>query len=175
MRQVFSIVLASTALVLLASPSLAKDKSALDLAPLLDGFVEGCNFSEPLYDLIASLRPTTRDGGALAVPAEYVEVAGEPSHETIETTTQMYHLPLTGQWHGQSVAGLDLVNQDDAGMFVVGVRFVDNEDAVRPTFDPLLVESQAIIDQDEMSADFGHNIVINTDEGVTRLVCNLST
>jgi len=73
------------------------------------------------------------------------------------------------------VAGLDLVNQDDAGMFVVGVRFADNEDAVRPTFDPLLVESQAIIDQDEMSADFGHNIVINTDEGVTRLVCNLST
>ncbi|WEK05948.1 MAG: hypothetical protein P0Y65_06755 [Candidatus Devosia phytovorans] len=176
MRQVFSLVLASTALALLAGPSLAKDKAeGLDLTPLLDGFVQGCDFSEPLYDLIASLRPTTRDGGTLAVPEGYADVVGEPTHEGDGEGAQIYHLPLPGQWHGQPVVGIDFVNQDDAGMFVAAVRFVGDESAVTAQFDPLVEQSQAMLDEEEMSVDFGHVVLLDNDQGVMRLICNLST
>ena len=175
MRQVVLIVLTSAALVLATGTSLAKEKSTLDLAPLLDGFVEGCNFGEPLYELFASLRPTTRDGGTLAVQAEYSGATGEPTHEADEDGNQQYYLPLAGQWHGQAVAGLDFVNQDDAGMYVAAVRFAGEEGDVSAQFQPLVDESLAILVQDEMSADFGHFVMLTTDQGVTRLVCDLST
>lgn len=175
MRQVFPLVLASTAMVLLTSPGFAKEKSTLDLAPLLDGFVEGCNFGEPLYELIASLRPATREGETLAVPAEYASVAGEPTHTADDYGNQEYHLPLPGQWHGVNVAGIDFVNQDDAGLFVAAVRFSGSESAVNAQFESKVTASQAILDQDEMSVDFGHLVALTTDDGITRLLCDLST
>jgi hypothetical protein len=173
MRQVLSAVLVSATLALASSPSLAQDD--LDLAPLLDGFVEGCVFSGPLYDLISSLPPATREGADLALPEAYAAAAGEPTHETDADVNQIYHLPLTGQWHGQPVLGLDFVNQDDAGMYVAAVRFAGKSKAVDTTFEPLVTQSQAILDQDEMAVDFGHVVTLTTDQGVTRLLCNLST
>lgn len=175
MRQVFLSLVASTVLVMATGPALAKDKSTMDLAPLLDGFVEGCDFGEPLYELIASLRETTRSGATLALPAEYAAVAGEPTHEADDHGNQQYYLPLAGQWHGQPVAGIDFVNQDDAGMYVAAVRFAGSADAVTAQFEPLAAESHAILMQDEMSADFGHRVALTTDDGVTRLLCDLST
>ena len=173
MSPLLALLMASAALSMTAGTVSAQDQA--DLSPLLDGFVKGCVFGEPLSDLMSSLPDAALSGADLALPQDYKSLAGKPVTEMDADGVQVFHLPLGGQWRGEAVTGLDLARGTDSGMYVAAVRFAGSSDPITAAFAPLVDESQVVLDQQEMATELGHEVALTTDQGITRLLCNLST
>lgn len=147
---------------------------ASDLGPLLDGMLEGCAFSEELSLILEALPEAAPRGETIAVPASYAASTGQPYlHEKEDYS--YWRLPLTGQWKGLQVAGIERIGIDETGVYVIVVNFADGRTAVEATLGTLAAASQALLEQDESFEDFGFQTGISDSEGFATLYCNLST
>lgn len=165
--------LAAAAFVL--TSGMASASEVEDLGPLLDGFLEGCAFSDELAIIYQALPNAARSGEMADLPTAYKSIAGKPYVHQGEDEYTHWRLPLIGHWRGALVSGLELIGIDETGVYVAMVHFADGPDLVGETFGDLLHRSQGILMQDDFAADFGHSTSTSVENGFASVYCDLSS
>ena len=161
------------AMIGLALPAAA---SAQPLDDLLKGFDDACDYSDALADLLQSSYAFARKEGAIAIPAGYEAVFGQP---TVRPQDEYLHivLPVTdGTWRGVPVREIEIyITALASGFSYQAVIFpADALKAAEAAFSQRgLAAKKKLEKQDETG--FGWDTGFAVTDGVPRYQCDLST
>ena len=156
---------------LVATPALSTP-----LDPLLQGFDDGCSYTDALATLLQSSYAFARKEGQVEIPAGYEAVFGQPTVKREEDTLHIV-LPVTnGTWRGVAVKEIEAyITELESGLIPHAVVFPAEalKEAEAAFKDRGLAAQKKLSAQDENG--FGWETGFTVTDGVPRYGCDLST
>lgn len=156
---------------LVATPALP-----MPLDPLLEGFDDGCSYTDVLATLLQSSYAFARKEGQVEIPAGYEAAFGKPT-VTREEDTLHITLPVTnGTWRGVPVKEIEAyITELESGLSPHAVVFpVEALKAAETAFKERGIAAQKkLTAQDENG--FGWETGFTVTDGAPRYGCDLST
>lgn len=156
---------------LAASPALP-----MPLDPLLEGFDDGCNYTDALGSLLQSSYAFARKEGKVEIPAGYETVFGTVTVKAIEDYLEITIPVKGGTWRGVPVKQIDAnITPLESGLSSHLIVFPDDAlKAAEAAFKERGIASQKkVAAQDEGGFGWGTGFTII--DGAPGYMCDLST
>ena len=154
-----------------AAPALAAP-----LDPLLEGFDDGCKYTDAFADLLMSTYAFARKEGEVKIPAGYEAVLGTVTVTPIEDYLEITIPVKDGTWRGIPVKQIDAhITPLESGLSSHLIVFPDNaaKEAEATFKERGIASSKKVEAQDDGGFGWGTGLV--TVDGKTGYMCDLST